>query len=329
MKPRCNSTWESSFRLWIGLSIGFPPTATPHVLPAILRWKRVLAGVLAMAIPAVSIFAQGRIPSGGGTHGPTGKPSTGVYRPPNYNPPAADRTLQPTPDVPPIAKPTAPNDERCFPWNLSDIRSSSVSVTRLQVPSKARSEYEKACDASSKNRLEEAEKYVRGAIDKYHIYSAAWVMLGVILEQEHKAEEASDACSHAASIDATYLPAYLCGAEFSVRSRDWKQVLDLANAAIGLNSESDGYAYYYRAAAYFGLNNLEEARKSAVQAVESDASRKEASFSYLLAQIYDREGDKPDAIAQLREQLKHHSDRKQEDDVKQYLAKLEAEESPK
>jgi cytochrome c-type biogenesis protein CcmH/NrfG len=204
-----------------------------------------------------------------------------------------------------------------------------VSVARLQVPGKARSEYEKACDASNKNNLGEAEKHARGAIDKYHNYSAAWVMLGVILEQQHKAQEASEACTHAATIDTTYLPAYLCGAEFSVRSRDWKQVLDQANAAIGLNSEGDGYAYYYRAAGYLGMNNLAEAKKSAVQAVETDTTHKEPSFSFLLAQIYEREGDKASAIAQLQELLKHHTDHKQEDEVKQYLAKLQSDQSPK
>jgi len=237
--------------------------------------------------------------------------------------------MQPTPDVPPLPKPTAPDDEKCFPWNLSAARSASVSVARLQIPGKARNEYEKACDASNKNNFDAAEKHARGAIDKYHNYSAAWVMLGVILEQQHKAQEASDACTHAATIDATYLPAYLCGAEFSVRSRDWKQVLNLANAAIGLNSEGDAYAYYYRAVAYFGMNNLAEAKKDAAQAVETDVSHKEPSFSFLLAQIYEREGDKAGAIAQLQELLKHHADRKQEDEVKQYLAKLESQKSPK
>jgi hypothetical protein len=327
MKASCNPASWPSRSLLTSLGIGYPTATARRALPAILNWRWVLPCLLAMAIPAASIYAQGRIPAGGGggTHGPTGRPpSTGVYRPPVYTNPSAEPTMQPTPDVPPLPKPTAPDDEKCFPWNLSDVRSASVSVTRLQVPSKARSEFEKACDASNKNMLPEAEKHARGAIDKYHNYSAAWVMLGVILEQQHKAEEASDSCTHAATIDATYLPAYLCGAEFSVRSRNWKQVLDLANAAIGLNSENDAYAYYYRATAYYGMNNLVEARKSAIQAVETDAMHKEPSFSFLLAQIYEREGDKPGAIAQLHELLKHHSDHKQEDEVRQYLARLES-----
>jgi tetratricopeptide (TPR) repeat protein len=202
-----------------------------------------------------------------------------------------------------------------------------VSVARLKVPSKARSEYEKACDASNKNKFEEAEQHARNAIDKFQSYSAAWVMLGVILEEQHKPQEAGDACSHAVTIDAKYLPAYLCKAEFAVRSEDWKQVLDLADMALGLNSESNAYSYYYRAIAYLYMNNLVEAKKSGLQAVEVDVNHFEPSFYFLLAQIYEREGDTANAIAQLQQLLKHRSDR--QDEAKQYLARLESQQPTK
>jgi tetratricopeptide (TPR) repeat protein len=221
------------------------------------------------------------------------------------------------------------NEERCFPWKLSAVRSTTVSVTRLKVPSKARREYEEACDASNKNRFEEAEQHARSAIDKFQDYSAAWVMLGVILEEQHKAQEARDACSHAATIDATYLPAYLCSAEVSVRNREWQSVLNAADTALSLRSQGDPYAYFYRARAYLHTNNLVEAKKSALQAVEVDVNHREPSLHFLLAQIYEREGDSASAIAQLQQFLKHSTDRQQEDAAKQLLAKLESQQSTK
>jgi tetratricopeptide (TPR) repeat protein len=232
--------------------------------------------------------------------------------------------MQPMPDVPPLLKPVIADDEKCLPWNVSEVRATAVSVARLQIPSKARREFEKACDASNKNKFEEAEQHARGAIDKFQSYAAAWVMLGVILEEQHKAQDARDACSHASTIDPTYLPAYLCAAEFSVRNQEWEQVLNLANLALGLNSEGDAYAYYYRAMAYYHTNKLVEAKKSALEAAEIDVNHNQVSLYFLLARIYEAEGDKINAATQLRQILKHHTDRQQEDAAKQDLAKLES-----
>jgi tetratricopeptide (TPR) repeat protein len=221
------------------------------------------------------------------------------------------------------------NEESCFPWNLSGVRAATVSVARLKVPPQARRDYEQACDAFNKNKFEEAGQHARNAIDKFQNYSAAWVLLGLIFEEQQKAQEARDACSQAATIDTIYLPAYLCAAELFVRRREWTQALDSANLALGLKSDGDAYGYYYRATAYFYLNNVTEAEKSALQAVEIDANHDEPSLYLLLAKIYEREGDNTNAIAQLQELLKRHASRQQEDAARLLLAKLESQESTK
>lgn len=226
------------------------------------------------------------------------------------------------------SNPTA-DEEGCFPWKLAAVRSTTVSVTRLKVPSNARIEYEKACDASNKNKFEEAEQHARSAIDKFQDYSAAWVMLGVILEEQHRAQEARDGCSRAAAIDATYLPAYLCAAEVSARNREWQQVLNAADLALGLKSEGDPYAHYYRAMALLHMDNPVEAKKSALRAVEIEVNHDEPSFYLLLAQIYQREGDSANAIAQLQQFLKHPTNQQQEGAAKRFLAKLESQQSTK
>lgn len=285
------------------------PKPDRHRLSAVLSWKRVLLSGLATAVSVIPLCAQKTRYSP--NFGAAGKPSVNVVHNSTFDTsPAAD-------------------EESCFPWKLAAVRSTTVSVTRLQVPSNARIEYEKACDASNKNKFEEAEQHARSAIDKFRDYSAAWVMLGVILEEQHKAPEARDACSHAAAIDATYLPSYLCAAEVSARRREWDQVLSAADLVLGLQSEGDPYAYYYRAKAYLYMKNPVEAKKSALQAVEIDVNHDEPSFYLLLAQIYEREGDSANAIAQLQQALKHSTDRQQEDAAKRLLAKLESQQSAK
>jgi len=222
-----------------------------------------------------------------------------------------------------------PDDEKCLPWNLSETRATTISVAMLKVPPNARGEYEKACDALNKNKFNEAEKRARGAIAKYQSYSAAWVMLGLTLEEQKKAQEAGDACSQAVTIDPTYVPGYFCKAEFAVRAQDWKQVLDLATLAMGLKAEGNAYSYYYQATAYLHLNNLAEAKKSAQQAVEFSVNRSDPSLCFLLAQIYDREGDTANAIGELQMILKNHSDHAKQEAARQYLAELESQQTAK
>lgn len=255
-------------------------------------------------------------------------PSMGRY-PTVYENPTVPAIGQPLPNIPEAPKPVVLQDENCLPWNLSEAKDTAVSVTRLQVPSKARSEYAKACDANNKNKFDEAERHARGAIEKFQNYPAGWVMLGMTLEEQHKDKDARDACDRASAIDPRYLPAYLCQAEFSIRDREWDQVLNLANLALGLNSQGDSYAYYYQAAAYFHSNDLVEAKKSAQHAVEIDVNHSNGSLFFLLAQIYEAEGNKTEAASQLHQILKYHTGKEQEDAAKQELAKLDSQPDPK
>lgn len=154
------------------------------------------------------------------------------------------------------------DDDKCFPWKLSAAPAATVSAARLKIPLPAKREYEKACDASSKNDFGEAEQHARAAIGKFQGYSAAWVMLGMSLEGQQKEQEARDACAHAGTLDASYLPAYLCAAEISARNQDWTGVLINADQAVGLKTEGSPYPNLYRAKAYLHLNNLVEAREA-------------------------------------------------------------------
>jgi hypothetical protein len=289
------------------------PVLDRHSISLIPDWKHPAFWALAMALSALPSHAQVKVRPEVGAGGPM----------------CGDRAacLPVIGDVPQLVKPSIPDDEKCLPWNLSTARTAPLSVTTLKVPSKARDEYEKACAASQKKKFEDAEIHLHRAIDKFKDYPAAWVMLGVVLDEQHKLQDARDACSHATAIDGKYLPAYLCVAEFSARNQEWARLLEVANLALDLNSENVGYAYYYRAVAYFYLNNPVEAHKSALQAAEIDVNHTYLPLYFLLAQIYNAEGDKVSAEDQLREALKHHGDPAQEDVARRYLARLETAET--
>ncbi len=257
---------------------GRTPKSQPFRLVLILSWKQVVFCAFAIALSTVPVGAQTK------QQPQTSSGPRNDCRPTWGSPCGVQQNT--FPDMPPLLKSVLANDEECLPWKLSSARDSTSSVTALKVPSKARREYEKACTAYRKKKFSDAEQHLRDAIGKFQDYSAAWVMLGVVLDQQHQVQAARDACSRAAKTDARYLPAYLCAAEFSTRNQEWGELLNLANVALGLNSAGDGYVHFYRAMAYFHLNNLVDAQKSALKAAEMDVNHNYLPIYFLLAQIY-------------------------------------------
>jgi tetratricopeptide (TPR) repeat protein len=223
-------------------------------------------------------------------------------------------------------------DESCLPWDLPDVRGATVSAIRLGVPAKARSQYEKACGAFKRKKLSEAEQHVRDAIQEYSNYLAAWVMLGQVLQDEQKMNEAHEACSQALNIDPTYLPPYLCLAELWDREKQWGELLSLSEKPAifsALNLAGDMYAYYYRGIALFHLRNHAEAQESVSQAIAIDTEHHHPEFYFLLAQIYGEQGDVVDATLQVGKFLKFSNSRKEKDAARQYLSELQSQQNAK
>jgi len=312
------------------------------------RLNLVVYGMFAILLCAAPVLAQKGGSTSGGTGGTGGAGGGGGARPPagsapppstggwsgRGNPtygPGIDNS-QPgvfTQPLDPIPQPTVIEDETCLPWDLPDTRGATVSAVRLGVPSKARSEYEKACGAFKKKKMTDAEQHVRGAIEKYPKYLAAYVMLGEVLQDQQKMDEAHDACTKALTVDPTYLPPYLCLAGLLDRQNQWNELLNLSTRFLGMNPVGDRYSYYFSALAHFHLYNLQEAQKSALQAIAIDSQHRQPGLYFLLAQIYGEQGDVPDAAAQIKLFLKYNNDKQDKDTARQYLAKLQSEQSSK
>ncbi len=180
----------------------------------------------------------------------------------------------------------------------------TASVTTLQIPRKAQKEYEAACAALKLNNLPETERHLRRATEIYPKSVAGWVMLGQTLETTQQTAAARSACARASTADPNYLPAYLCLAEIAGREQEWNEVLNLTKRALELDPVNDAYAYFFRAIAYFNLNQLPEAQDGALQAEAIDRDHHEPLVQYLLAQIYEAEHDSAAATAHLREYQK-------------------------
>src|SRR4029077_5668637 len=131
-----------------------------------------------------------------------------------------------------------------------------------------------------------------------------WVVLGQVLDEQHKRDDAREACSRAIKIDPTYVAPYLCLAQFSAKENDWKQVSSLAEHAMTIDPARNPYSLYYTADAAFHLNDLAKAETSALAAVALDPWHHLPQLHLLLAQIYAAKGDPRAEAEQLRNYLK-------------------------
>ena len=267
---------------------------------------------------------------GGGTPRPSPSPPTGGSARPF---PPMQPGIQPDyPDIynpainqpQPMPKPVVNEDDACLPWDLSDVHGSSVSAIRLGVPGKARSQYQKACDAFKKLDLPKAEERLHDAIDKYPNYPAAWVLLGQVMLGQNKMTDAHDDCSKPIKADPTYLPPYLCLAGLLDRERNWGELQTWSDRFRGLSLTGDLYSNYYRGLALFHLHKFAEAEKNVTQAISLDSTHHQPNLYFLLAQIYGEQGDVPNASAQIQQFVKYSPSKQDKDLAKQYLTELQS-----
>lgn len=196
------------------------------------------------------------------------------------------------------------DDHACFLTPIAGIHSPTVSVTRLEVPDKARGEHDKACSALDEKKYPEAEKHLKKAIDVYSDYTAAWVLLAQVQELEQKNSDAAESCNRALKIDSSYAPAYLCLAHLAVGEKNWTRVEELTNHLLRLHPINASNAYYYNALAYFHLRQLSTAEASALLGIEDNAKDHQPRLHLLLAEIYEKKGDRSSEISELQEYLK-------------------------
>jgi tetratricopeptide (TPR) repeat protein len=213
--------------------------------------------------------------------------------------------------------------ESCNTWTEAGFHSPTVSAARLMVPGKAASEYQKACGALKDKKFSEAEGHVRRALDVYPNYAAAWVLLGQILEKQNKRGDARAACSQAMRVDSSYVPPYLCLADFAASEGDWDQVSVLTDRAQKLDPVSDPFTFYFTAYTQFHFHQLHQAEANAEAALKLDIWHHAPELHYLMAQICQAKGDLRKEAMELREYLKLAPNSANAEQAKTLLAQID------
>src|SRR5262250_2348532 len=105
--------------------------------------------------------------------------------------------------------------------------------------------------------------------------------------REERIGEAQSACSQSTTVDASYVPAYLCLADVAGHQKQWNQSLDMADRALALGPARSVYAYFYTANARFHLSQLQQAERNALLAIDADRFHRVPQAHLLLAQVYE------------------------------------------
>jgi len=235
----------------------------------------------------------------------------------------ADRIRLSTRGNPAAAPQRSAKDDTCLRPPLNLATTPVVSAEQLNVPPKARKEYQLACAALRDQKQADAEKHLHKAVEAYPKYSAAWVTLGQLLAAQQQMDEARNACLQGSTADFRYVPAYLCLADLAMRAHDWDGVLTSSTRAIEIDPSNSAVAYEYNAAANLHLHRVAQAEKSGLRAMEIDKDHREPRIYFVLAQIYEAKHDPANEAAQLRKYLKYANNPDDLAMVKQYLSDLE------
>lgn len=206
---------------------------------------------------------------------------------------------------------------------MGNVEGYTVSATSGLAPKDARKAYEKGLDQMKKNKFAEARTHLEKAVAVYPKYAAAWYELGRAWEADNKPDEARKAYGEALSADAKFLKPYMYLAGISLREQNWQDVSDITNRLIKLDPYDYPGAYYYNAIANLSLQKLDDAEKSAREAVKLDSSHTIPKANHVLGVILANKQDYAGAAASMKAYLALVPDGRDNEFVRKQLAEVE------
>jgi tetratricopeptide (TPR) repeat protein len=185
------------------------------------------------------------------------------------------------------------------------VKGTTVSVTSLAAPKKARKALEQAEKKLAAKDLESAEKYLNAAVGAYPSYAAAWYRLGQVYEMSKRFESARSALAKALAADTNFVGPYIELARMNALEKKWLETAALTGRALMLNPLDYPVGYYLDAVANFNLSRFDVAERSARMLERLDARHRYFDVFLLLANLLHRKRDIAGEAEQLREYLKY------------------------
>lgn len=205
---------------------------------------------------------------------------------------------------------------------IAGVAGSSISVTSLLVPNRAREEFEKGEKDVRSNHLKSAIQHLEKAVAEYKKYAAAWNALGNIYAANREAKKAGPAFEKAIAADPEYVPPYVSLAYLELQNKEFERAVETSGKALKLDP-SVGVASFIQAVGNFNLNRLDAAEKDA-QDAERGPHQSMPDLHALHATILMKKQDYSNAAVQIRAYLKEFPQGRFANQMKQYLKQIEA-----
>jgi tetratricopeptide (TPR) repeat protein len=206
---------------------------------------------------------------------------------------------------------------------LANVQGLTISATTAMAPKDAKKAFEKGKKALDKKKFEEAERELAKAVQLYPKYALAWHHLGVTHEQQKKVEDARKAYGQALEADAKFVSPYMQLAGMAAQENKWQDVADITSRLISLNPYDFPNAFFYNSVANLNLRNLDEAEKSAREALKLDPQHRNPKVNHVLGVILANKSNYTEAAAEMRNYLQFAPKASDADAVRKQLAEIE------
>ncbi len=197
-----------------------------------------------------------------------------------------------------------PDVGRIILQRLGDGRATTVSVSFLAAPRKARDRYDKAAAELRRDvpDFEKAEKALREAVKVYPEFAAAWDLLGRIQMSQQKREEGKASLRKAVELESGFLAPREALAQAAVQESNWQEVKRISAEILELVPDHPA-ALYWNGMSCFYLQDF-AAGVERLRRLYSGGKEERFPFGLLLLGVMEANlGDLPSAAVSLRKYL--------------------------
>lgn len=207
---------------------------------------------------------------------------------------------------------------------MSRTPGTTVSLLDMRAPKEARKSVEHADKALHKNNLVEAEKDLKSALTAFPDYASAWFRLGLIYERQKQFQNAREAFTKAIAADDKFVNPYIRLAGLAGMEQKWQEVAEFTDRAIALDPLDFPEGYFFNALAYYVMDKLDVAEKSARKAQRLDPQHRYPTVNLVLADVLEKKHDISGSLEQLQAYLKFSPEAANADKVRSRIQKLKA-----